>query len=89
MKFSPHDPNEPPTPTAFNNAEVAANLETYSIPKEGSFVPAKVEIRGHKGRGSYEDTRRLFVLGENRLHYKILKFPAHVQRRTDEDTSMS
>ena len=89
MKYSPHDPNKPTIPTAFINAEVVATLELYSIPKEGSFVPEKVEIRGQKSSRTTEDMRRLFLLGKDRLHYKVLKIPANVQKRTDEDTSMS
>jgi len=61
------------------------------MPDAGAFVPEQLEIRGQSNKND-GDSRRIVVLGKDRLHYKIFKFPgAGLTRGTaaaDEDIPM-
>lgn len=95
LEYFPHDPNvEHISPTIFADEEVIAIFSKYKISTDDSFVPEKMEIRdatSRKGRAN-EDARRIVVLGQDRLCYKVFKYPAppsHQASDENEDISMS
>ncbi len=85
LNYTSHT-GSPPILT-FNNDEVVELFGTYGVPGDGTFVPTAMEVR----EGSGEDARRLFLLGEDKLQYKVLKFAGldSTKDGTDEDISMS
>lgn len=61
------------------------------MPGTGAFVPERLEIRRQSSK-SDKDSRRIAVLGKDRLHYKVFKFPgadSRQQAEADEDIPMS
>ena len=91
MEYSMHNPHaETLSPTIFDDEEALALFSKFAISTDDSFVPEKMEIRVSKsnGRKSIEDTRRIILLGKNRLQYKVFKYPA-LQPHLEEDIPMS
>lgn len=88
MDYSPH--NRSIVPSTFSNDEVLSRFSRYKLPADGSFLPEKMEIRERSTRREKEDMRRLFLLGKDRVHYKIIKFGklGVVAGEPDEDVSM-
>lgn len=91
MKYSPHTANgKGLEPTILNNHQVLQLFSRYKISDGTSFVPEKLEIREKNPRKEEEDSRRILLLGKDKLHYRVLKF-AHPDAGAteDEDISMS
>src|ERR1039458_979891 len=75
MKYSRHRPNITlPAPAEFSDEEVLSHFSRHQIPGAASFVPEKMEIREQNRKGGKGDTRRIVILGNDKLHYKVLKF---------------
>ncbi|KAH7418296.1 anaphase-promoting complex, cyclosome, subunit 4-domain-containing protein [Cadophora sp. MPI-SDFR-AT-0126] len=91
LSYSPHGQATALTPISFNNGDVLKRFSEYKLPGDSSFNPHKMEIRGNSGSRGREDLRRLFLLGRDRVHYKIVKFaPKNSSKgELDEDVSMS
>jgi anaphase-promoting complex subunit 4 len=62
------------------------------MPDAGAFVPERLEIREQSNKTN-SDSRRIVILGKDRLHYKVFKFPGADSTRgtaaADEDIPMS
>ncbi|PVH86890.1 hypothetical protein DL98DRAFT_449113 [Cadophora sp. DSE1049] len=89
LSYSPH--GHAMTPISFNNGDVLKRFSGYKLPGDSSFNPHKMEIREKSGSRGKEDLRRLFLLGKDRVHYKIVKFAAKDSSKgeQDQDVSMS
>jgi anaphase-promoting complex subunit 4 len=74
-------------PTVFSNEDVKARLSRYQIHNPGSFIPERMEYRERSQRREKDDTRRLVLLRDDKLHYKVFKFAAAAG--ADGDTPMS
>ena len=77
LTYSPHTPN-PNLSSIFvlDNEEIMERYSTYRIPVEEGFVPEKIEIREGKHTKPNRETRRIVILGKDRLHYKIFNLPS-------------
>ncbi|KAG4436181.1 hypothetical protein IFR05_008341 [Cadophora sp. M221] len=90
LNYPPHS-GHPDISKSFSNEEVLEQFLRYKLPSDSSFVPGKMEIREQPTGTSKEDWRRLFLLGKDKVHYKILKFRGanlSIEDR-DQDVSMS
>ena len=90
--YVPYSKVSPPRPTGFSNEDVISRFSEFKMPDAGAFIPERLEIRGQSSKND-KDSRRITVLGKDRLHYKVFKMPgADCTRRTaeaDEDIPMS
>ena len=77
--------------TVLDDEEVLYNFSKYKFPSEGSFVPDKMEVRERNGQSSTDETKRIIILGHDRLHYKVFRLPIsnYGMREVDEDIPMS
>ncbi|KAH8589995.1 anaphase-promoting complex, cyclosome, subunit 4-domain-containing protein [Bisporella sp. PMI_857] len=92
LEYSPFGPKAKiPPPFIFDNASIVEHFSKYKIPGEDTFKPAKLEIREQTEYGWKEDMKRVLVLAEDKLHYKVFKLPATNQgsAELDGDTQMS
>jgi len=92
LEYFPRGPKLEATRTKiFSDADVLDIFSKYAAPGNASFVPERIEIREGKSQASDEDKRRIVVLSQDRLHYKVLKFPksASGNEQADEDIPMS
>lgn len=64
----------PYSPTVFSNEEVKSRLAGHQISNLGSFVPERMEVRERSRRREKGDTRRIVLLRDDRMHYKVFKF---------------
>jgi anaphase-promoting complex subunit 4 len=64
----------PYSPTVFSNEDVTSRLSKHQIPSLGSFVPERMEVRERSQRGEKGDTRRIVLLRDDEMHYKVFKF---------------
>jgi anaphase-promoting complex subunit 4 len=88
LKYSPYmQKGGPYSPTVFNDEEVTSQLSKLRVPNHGSFIPEKIEIRERSRRRDKDDTRRIVLLRDDKLHYKVFKFSEDT--RVDGDVSMS
>jgi len=94
LQYSPHRSQavakgQISPPKRISNTIVVDQLAKYYIPCEKSFIPARLEIREQSQNGSNEDMRRIVVMGEDKLHYKVFKLPGQRKNKADGDTQMS
>jgi len=92
LEYFPRDSKLEATRTKiFSDSDVLDVFSKYAAPGNVSFVPERIEIREGKSQASDEDKRRIVVLSQDRLHYKVLKFPksASGKEQADEDIAMS
>ncbi|KAG4426231.1 hypothetical protein IFR04_000697 [Cadophora malorum] len=89
LSYTPH--GHATIPISLNNGDVLERFSRHKLPGDGSFKPHKMEVRGKAGSRGKEDLRRLFLLGKDRIHYKIVKFAARDPSKgdLDQDVSMS
>jgi len=88
--YSPYGPeSKAQPPFEITNEELIRQFSKHAIPCEKSFVPAKLEIREQTSGALKEDMRRVVILGEDKLHYKVYKLPGSDSREEDGDVSMS
>ncbi len=89
LDYYPH--TQSIVPTVFSNDEVLSCFSRYKLPGDGSFLVEKMELRGRSPRQGKEDSRRLFLLGKDRVHYKILKWgdTGTIAEELGEDVSTS
>ena len=88
LKYSSYMQNGGPySPTVFSNEDVKARLLKYQIASPGSFTPERMEVREQSQRREKVDTRRLVLLRDDKMHYKVFKFAEATG--ADGDTSMS
>jgi anaphase-promoting complex subunit 4 len=89
--YAPYSKNIPPPPTVFRNEDILGRFSEFKIPNAGAFIPERLEIRGSSNKD--KDSRRIIILGKDKMHYKVFKLPgADTMRRTaaaDEDVPMS
>jgi hypothetical protein len=96
MEYSIQTPNSPPQPTTFTKQEIPQHFASYQITNDSSFIPERLEVRKQNNTCVNRDNRVL-VMGQDKLHYKVLAFPASLPPRrrkdneagSDDDTSMS
>lgn len=62
------------SPTVFSKEDVKTRLSRYQILNVGSFVPDRMGFRERSWRREKDDTRRLVLLRDDKLHYKVFKF---------------
>lgn len=87
--YSPVPQNTGPhSPTVFSNEEVKSRLRQYQIPDSESFVPGRMEVRERSTLRERGDSRRLVLLRDDKMHYKVFKFGDRTTIR-DGDTPMS
>ena len=91
LRYSPYSPkNKARQPVQIVNEELLQRFSKHNIPCENSFVPAKLEIREQSSSGYKGDMRRLVVLSEDKLHYKVYSIPASASTKDrDVDIPMS
>jgi len=88
LKYSTYMQNGGPySPAVFSNEDVKARLSKYQIHNQGSFIPERMEYRERSARRGENDARRLVLLRDDKLHYKVFKFAAVAE--TDSDAQMS
>ncbi|KAE9379056.1 hypothetical protein N431DRAFT_363885 [Stipitochalara longipes BDJ] len=88
LKYSTYMQNGGPySPTVFSNEDVKARLSRYQIHNLGSFIPERMEYRKRSQGREKIDTRRLVLLRDDKLHYKVFKFAEAAG--ADGDTPMS
>ena len=78
-------------PPTLSNVDVLNRFAKYKLPGDGSFQPEKLEVREQSQKRESPDSRRLFLLAKDRVHYQILKFgdTGYVEPAVaDEDISM-
>ena len=78
----------PHSPTVFTNEDVKSQLTQYQIPDSGSFIPGRMEVRERSNLRERDDSRRLILLRDDKMHYKVFKFGDGTTGR-DGDTPMS
>lgn len=89
MKYMHHAPDIRAAVVLLSNKDVVTQFSYYRIPGDGSFTPGTMEVREQtKGRG-HEDSRRLFILGKDKVHYKILRFEDLKSMKDDADVDVS
>jgi anaphase-promoting complex subunit 4 len=75
MKYSSYMRNgDPYSPTVFSNEDVKSRLSKYQIPNADSFVPERLEVRERSQRREKNDTRRIVLLRDDKMYYKVFKF---------------
>jgi anaphase-promoting complex subunit 4 len=75
LKYSSYMQNSGPySPTVFSNEDIKARLSKYQIANPGSFTPERMEVRERSQRREKDDTRRLVLLRDDKMHYKVFKF---------------
>lgn len=93
LDYSPHSPRRKDIATPLmSDEEVLQQFCKYSLIDNISFVPERLQIRGEGSEGGKEDSRRILLLSENKLLYKVLGFSAATALSgapKDEDVSMS
>jgi len=88
LEYSTYVQNGGPySPTVFSNEDVKVRLSGYQIQNPGSFVPGRMEYRERSVRRGETNLRRLVLLRDDKLHYKVFKFAAAAGK--DSDTQMS
>ncbi|KAH8665010.1 anaphase-promoting complex, cyclosome, subunit 4-domain-containing protein [Tricladium varicosporioides] len=81
-------------PMMFSNKEVEQQFMKYKIPGEGSFLPERINIR-YQTNYSQKDSTRIVILGEDKMHFKVFRFPESASSRqengsnNEDDISMS
>lgn len=88
LSFSPPS-GQPDISRSFSNEEVLEQFSRYKLPSDSSFVPRKMEIREQSVGRNNEDWRRLFLLGKDKVHYKIFKFGTANPSKEDRDHDVS
>jgi anaphase-promoting complex subunit 4 len=89
MKYSSYMENGGPySPTVFSNEDVKSRLSKHHIPNPGSFVPERMEVRDRSQRREKDDARRIVLLRDDKMHYKVFKF-ADPATGADVDIPMS
>ncbi|TAQ87852.1 hypothetical protein B7494_g3813 [Chlorociboria aeruginascens] len=91
LNYYPHQPDAGlSSPMDLNNDEVLRQFRRYTVSKDESFIPDKMEIRARDDDGSVNG-RRLILLGEDRLRYLVLNGPEPTirTRKPGVDVSMT
>lgn len=93
VKYTPYSPKvRAVDATIISDEDILRTFAMQQFPSEGSFTPGVMEIRERSDKSSNEDMRRIVLLANDGLHYKVFQIPSFTEFGTgqnDGDVAMS
>ena len=91
LRYTPYNPkSKAQSPLEIGSEELLRQFSKHTIDCEKSFIPAKLELREQTSNRPKEDMRRIVILGEDKIHYKVYKLQGTgLRNEGDADVPMS